>query len=357
MGSRDPMTDRLDVTDVSGLPDPSDAGSGAALAAPFPEPTPVPTDPSRNAKERLGDRIFRLLSEGAGVLIIVLIAAIGAFLLWRAIPALARNEENFFLYGGNWITTDTSAMHFGILDLLQVTVFVSVFALILAMPVALGIAIFVTQYAPRRIAGPLAYMVDLLAAVPSIIYGVWGLYVLAPAIKPVALWLNENLGWLFLFKTGNASVAGGGTIFTAGIVLAVMILPIITAVTREVFVQTPRGQIEAALALGATRWEVVRTTVLPFGMSGYISGAMLGLGRALGETIALLIILRGTQTAFGWSLFDGGYTFASKIAATASEFNDQYKAGAYIAAGLVLFVLTFVVNSLARAAVAGKADR
>ena len=121
------------------------------------------------------------------------------FLLWRAIPALARNEENFFLYGGNWITTDTSAMHFGILDLLQVTVFVSVFALVLAMPVALGIAIFLTQYAPRRVAGPLAYMVDLLAAVPSIIYGVWGLYVLAPVLKPFAMWLNENLGWFFLF--------------------------------------------------------------------------------------------------------------------------------------------------------------
>ncbi|MGV0851932.1 phosphate ABC transporter permease subunit PstC [Mycolicibacterium phlei] len=347
------MTDRLEVT----IPNPSDSGSGEALAAPFPEPTPISTEPSRNAKERLGDRIFRSLAQGSGVVIVALIVAIGAFLLWRAIPALMRNEENFFLYGGNWVTTDTSAMHFGILDLLQVTVFVSVFALILAMPVALGIAIFLTQYAPRRVAGPLAYMVDLLAAVPSIIYGVWGLYVLAPALKPIALWLNQNLGWLFLFKTGTASVAGGGTIFTAGIVLAVMILPIITAVTREVFVQTPRGQIEAALALGATRWEVVRTTVLPFGMSGYISGAMLGLGRALGETIALLIILRGTQQAFGWSLFDGGYTFASLIAATASEFNDQYKAGAYIAAGLVLFILTFVVNSLARAAVAGKAAR
>ncbi|WP_094288734.1 phosphate ABC transporter permease subunit PstC [Mycobacterium lehmannii] len=347
------MTDRLEVT----IPNPSDAGSGEALASPFSEPTPISSNPSRNAKERVGDRIFRGLAEGSGAFIVALIAAIGAFLLWRAIPALARNEENFFLYGGTWKTTDTSAMHFGILDLLQVTVFVSVFALVLAMPVALGIAIFLTQYAPRRVAGPLAYMVDLLAAVPSIIYGVWGLYVLAPVLKPVALWLNENLGWLFLFKTGTASVAGGGTIFTAGIVLAVMILPIITAVTREVFIQTPRGQIEAALALGATRWEVVRTTVLPFGMSGYISGAMLGLGRALGETIALLIILRGTQQAFGWSLFDGGYTFASLIAATASEFNDQYKAGAYIAAGLVLFVLTFVVNSLARAAVGGKGEK
>jgi len=120
-----------------------------------------------------------------------------------------------------------------------------------------------------------------------------------------------------------------------------------------VFIQTPHEHIEAALALGATRWEVVKTTVLPFGRSGYVSGAMLGLGRALGETVALLIILRGTQTAFGWSLFDGGSTFATKIAGTASEFNDQYKAGAYIAAGLVLFLLTFVIDALARQAIAG----
>jgi phosphate transport system permease protein len=344
------MTDRVDVT----IPNPADAGSGEVVASPFPEPEPISTDPSKGAKVRLGDKVFRGLAEGSGILIVILIAAIAIFLLWRAIPALARNQENFFTYGGNWITTDTAAMHFGILDLLLVTVFVSVFALLLAMPVALGIAIFLTQYSPRRLAGPLGYIIDLLAAVPSIVYGVWGIYVLAPVIKPFALWLNDTLGWIFLFKTGSASVAGGGTIFTAGIVLAVMILPIIAAVTREVFIQTPRGQVEAALALGATRWEVVRTTVLPFGLSGYISGAMLGLGRALGETIALLIILRGVQKQFGWSLFDGGYTFASKIAAAASEFNDEYKAGAYIAAGLVLFILTFVVNSLARAAVAGR---
>lgn len=347
------LGDGTDVTDE--LPDPADAGSAEVIATPFPEPPAVPTDPSRHTRARAGDRIFRASAEGAGVLIIALIAAIGIFLVWRAVPALARNDANFLTYGGNWLTTDTAHMRFGILDLLQVTVFVSLFALVLAMPIALGIAIYLTQYAPRRVGGPLGYTVDLLAAVPSIIYGVWGLYVLAPVIKPVAMWLNANMGWLFLFSTGNASVAGGGTIFTAGIVLAVMILPIVTAVAREVFAQTPLGQIEAALALGATRWEVIKTTVLPFGLSGYISGAMLGLGRALGETIALLIILRGTQKAFGWSLFDGGYTFASKIAAAAAEFNDQYKAGAYIAAGLVLFILTFVVNSAARAAVARRA--
>lgn len=327
------------------------------MAAASVEPTATRSLPWGNSKRGRGDRLFHGLSEGSGVLIVVLIAAIGVFLLVRAIPALARDKENFFTYGGNWVTTNTSAMHFGIFDLLQVTVFAALFALILAMPVALGIAIFLAQYSPRRITGPLAYLVDLLAAVPSIIYGVWGLYVLAPRLRPIATWLNEHLGWFFLFATGNASVSGGGTIFTAGIVLAVMILPIITAVTREVFIKTPQSHIEAALALGATRWEVVKTTVLPFGRSGYISGAMLGLGRALGETVALLIILRGTQAAFGWSLFDGGYTFATKIAATASEFNNQYKAGAYIAAGLVLFLLTFVVNAMARAAVAGKDTR
>jgi len=288
---------------------------------------------------------------------VVLIAAIGGFLLLRAIPALKRDRENFFSYGGNWVTTDSSAMHFGISDLLKVTLFVSVFALMLAMPVALGVAIFITQYSPRRAAGPLAYTVDLLAAIPSIIYGVWGLHVLAPQLRPVATWLNHSMSWCFLFADGNASAAGGGTVFTGGIVLAVMILPIITAVTREVFMQTPHDQIEAALALGATRWEVVRTTVLPFGRSGYISGAMLGLGRALGETVALLIILRGTQAAFGWSLFDGGSTFATKIAATASEFGDQYQAGAYIAAGLVLFLLTFVVDAMARGAVAAAGSK
>jgi phosphate transport system permease protein len=338
-------------------PDPTDRGSGDCVAAPFRKPKINPPLPWGNTAARRAERLYRLVSAGSGVFIVVLVGAIGVFLLWRAIPALARDKEDFFTYGGNWVTTNTSAMHFGIFDLVQVTVLVALFALVLAMPIALGIAIFLAQYSPRRIAVPLAYIIDLLAAVPSIIYGIWGLYVLAPRLRPVAGWLNEHLGGVFLFATGNVSVSGGGTVFTAGIVLAVMILPIITAVTREVFIRTPQTEIEAALALGATRWEVVKTTVLPFGRSGYISGAMLGLGRALGETVALLIILRGTQAAFGWSLFDGGYTFATKIGATASEFNNQYKAGAYIAAGLVLFLLTFVVNAMARAGVAGKGSR
>ena len=172
----------------------------------------------------------------------------------------------------------------------------------------------------------------------------------------MAEFLNRNLGWLFLFQQGNVSLAGGGTIFTAGIVLSVMILPIVTSVSREVFRQTPRRQIEAALALGATHWEVVRMTVLPYGRSGVIAASMLGLGRALGETVAVLIILRSGAHPGHWSLFDGGYTFASKIASAASEFSAPLPTGAYISAGFALFVLTFVVNAAARTIAGGKVN-
>lgn len=299
---------------------------------------------------KLGDIIFRWVASGSAGFITVLIAAIGIFLIWRAVPALNRDHANF-LFSRQWDTTDVNHMAFGVLDLLQVTILVSLFALVLAMPIALGIAIFLTSYSPKFLARPLAYVIDLLAAVPSVVYGLWGLLVFAPAMKPVAVWFNHNLDWLFLFKTGSSSAAGGGTVFTAGIVLAVMILPIITAVTREVFTQTPVSHIEAALALGATRWEVVKTTVIPFGLSGYISGSMLGLGRALGETMALYLILRTTAKAFTWTLFDGGSTIASKIALGYAEFNNPIWAGAYIAAGLVLFVLTFMVNAAARAVI------
>ncbi|EFG77756.1 hypothetical protein HMPREF0591_2294 [Mycobacterium parascrofulaceum ATCC BAA-614] len=155
-------------------PNPNDAGSGATVAAPFPEAPLIPISPWGDARPHVGDRAFRWLANGSGLLIVAVIAAIAGFLLLQAVPALKRNRENFFTYGGNWITTDTSAMHFGISDLLKVTVFVSAFALILAMPVALGVAIFITQYSSRRAVGPLAYAVDLLAGVPSIIYGAWG---------------------------------------------------------------------------------------------------------------------------------------------------------------------------------------
>ncbi len=302
---------------------------------------------------RWGDQIFRSLAIAAGATIIGAIALMGLFLLIRAWPSLLVNKANFFT-SSEFITTDPGNLRFGIAELLQVTVLSSVFALVIAVPIAVGIAAFLTNYAPRRLAKPFAMLVDLLAAVPSIVFGLWGIFVLAPWLDPVARFLNNNLGWFFLFADGNVSIAGGGTIFTAGIVLAVMILPIITSVTRDVFSLTPPGHVEAAQALGATKWEVIRMTVFPYGRSGTIAGAMLGLGRALGETVAVLIILRAAAKAGHWSLFDGGYTFASKIASAAAEFSAPLPTGAYIAAGFVLFLLTFVVNALARAASGGR---
>jgi phosphate transport system permease protein len=302
---------------------------------------------------RWGDRVFRSIAIAAGATIIGAIALMGLFLLVRAIPSLQANNANF-ITSSEFVTTDADNLRFGIADLFRVTVLSSVFALVLAVPVALGIAAFLTNYAPRRLARPFAILVDLLAAVPSIVFGLWGIFVLAPHLEPAARFLNDNLGWFFLFADGNVSLAGGGTIFTAGIVLAVMILPIITSVTREVFALTPKGHVEAAQALGATKWEVIRMTVFPYGRSGMIAASMLGLGRALGETIAVLIILRSAAQAGHWSLFDGGYTFASKIASAAAEFSSPLPTGAYIAAGFVLFALTFVVNALARAAAGGR---
>jgi phosphate transport system permease protein len=316
----------------------------------------APALPEVNARAaRRGDRLFKSVAAAAGSTITIAILLIAIFLFIRAIPSLRANHANFFT-SAVFDTANANHLAFGIRDLFMVTVLSSMSALVLAVPVAVGIAVFLTQYAPTRLARPFGAMVDLLAAVPSIIFGLWGIFVLAPKLEPFAAFLNHNLGWLFLFKQGNVSLAGGGTIFTAGIVLSVMILPIVTSVSREVFRQTPLSQMEAAQALGATKWEVVRMTVLPFGRSGVIAASMLGLGRALGETVAVLIILRSAARAGNWSLFDGGYTFASKIASAASEFSAPLPTGAYIAAGFALFVLTFVVNAAARAVAGGKVN-
>ena len=305
----------------------------------------VATTSSNSGVKRPGDRIFEFLSTASATLITVMIAAIAAFLLWRAVPALAVNDGGimgFFTYGGRWETSDT-------------TVLISVFALLLAMPVALAIAIFLSNYAPARLVKPLGFLVDMLAAVPSIVYGLWGWQVLGPALSGFYSWMESWAGGFFLFHVfdNSPSFATGRNLFTGGIVLAVMILPIIAATAREVFVQTPPGQVESALALGATRWEVIRMTVLPFGMSGYIAGSMLGLGRALGETMALYMVV-SPLIDFRFSLFDGGTTFATAIALASAEFGNEMRAGAYIAAGLMLFLLTFVVNAIARAIVKNK---
>ena len=307
-----------------------------------------------NPRDRLGDRIFKALSVGSGFVVSLVIFLIAVFLIFQAVPSLAKNDANYFTYTGDWVTTGSS-LKFGIPQLFYATVVVSVIALLLAMPVALGISVFLTEYAPKRLVGPITYTVDLLAAVPSIVYGLWGILVLGPALVPLNNWLVGNFSWLPFFREPSqvANMSTGGTLLTAGIVLAIMILPIITAVTREVFTQTPVGHREAALALGATKFEVVKIAVLPFGFSGYISGAMLGLGRALGETMALLLII-STAGPMNFNLMESGQTFATLIANNAAEFDSPAKTGAYISAGLTLFVLTFIVNAAARAVVTRK---
>lgn len=326
---------------------PEGSGSAGAPDSPGPEEPISAPETSAGAKVRAGDRIFSGLATGAGAAVVAVIAAIGIFLLIRAVPSLQINQVNF-LFSREWDTSEPDDLSFGILDLAWITVASSLVALVIAMPVSGAIALFLTHYAPRALARPFAYVIDLLAAVPSVIYGLWGALVLAPVLNPVAGWLNSNLGWIPLFADGNVRADSGANVFTAGIVLAVMILPTITGVSREVFQRTPTTQIEGALALGATRWEVVRTTVWPFGRNGFIGGSMLGLGRALGETVALTIILSFTFAPPEYSVFDAGATFASKIALGSAEFNNNLQVGAYISAGLVLFVITFAVNALAR---------
>ncbi len=294
---------------------------------------------------RTGDRVFRGFASGSGFLIVGLVLFVGIFLLALALPALLQNQDNF-LTSRNWIVAGDQ-LRFGILGLLWTTVLSSVLAMVMAVPVAVGVALFLTQYLPPRYSGPLSFVVDLLAAVPSIIFGLWGLTVLGPFLNPAGLWISSHLGFIPLFEAGTQP---RNSVFVASVVLAIMILPIITAISRDVFAQTPRDHVEAALALGATRWEVIRAAVLPYGRSGVISASMLGLGRALGETVAVLIILSQVAPGsdFSPSIFAGGETFASKIANNAAEFDTPSKTGAFIASGLVLFVVTFVVNAFAR---------
>jgi phosphate transport system permease protein len=326
---------------VSGSPDgPPVFGAGSVSAG-----TP------RN-KVRIGDRVFHGFAAGSGAFVVILIALIAIFLIVKAAPAIADDKSNF-LFSRDW-SVDGATLQFGVVDLLWVTVIISLLAMAISVPIAVGIALFITQYAPKRVAQPVAYIVDLLAAVPSIVYGIWGIAVLAPALEPVQRALY-HLGAFSLFEDKNVEQ---GTIFNGGIVLAVMILPIVTAIGRDVFARTPHENIEAAWALGATRWEMIRLAVLPYGRPGVISGAMLGLGRALGETIAVTLILSksGIGSPFTFSIFNGGETFASKIANNAAEFNQPKQTGAFIAAGLVLFILTFAVNAAARSVVSRRKE-
>jgi phosphate transport system permease protein len=287
--------------------------------------------------QQVGDRVFANVAVAAGVLILVVLAGVAVFLIAEAAPAVVAPASE--LPGGRSLFSYIAPLIFG-------TVLSAAIALIVATPLAVAVALFITHFAPPRLAQTLGYLVDLLAAVPSLIYGLWGAAVLGPASVGLATWLNQWLGWLPFFA-GPVS-ATGRTMLTAGLVLAVMILPIITAVSREVFLQTPKLHEEAALALGATRWEMIRMAVLPFGRSGVISGAMLGLGRALGETMAVAIVLSvsGVVTLNLISSTNPS-TIAANIALQFPE-SSGLSVNVLIASGLVLFLITLLVNAIAR---------
>jgi phosphate transport system permease protein len=294
---------------------------------------------------RRGDQLFRWLARGSGLLILVLLAAIAVFLIVQAVPAFNSDKANFFATQA-W-DPDQSQV-FGIAALAFGSVMSSLIALAIGVPIAVAVALYIGQYAPKQIARPLGYVIDLLAAVPSVVYGLWGLLWLVPNLIPVAQFLNRYFGWIPLFASTNQTY--GKSLFAAGVVLAVMVLPIVAAISREVFVQTPTDHIEAAYALGATRWEMVRMSVLPYGRSGVISAMVLGFGRAIGETIAIALVLSANNVISIRILDPSGATIAANIA---NRFGDAGATGrsALIASGLILFAITLVVNFGARAIV------
>ena len=292
----------------------------------------APTEPT----SKLGDRIFGGISLGAGILILVTLAAVALFLFVEAWPTFGADPSTF----NESFTSYVAPLLFG-------TIWAAFLALLLALPLAVAVALFVSHYAPKRLAVSFGYFIDLLAAIPSVVFGLWGIAVLAPILsRSVYPWLEDNLGFLPFFA-GPASTSGR-TMMTVAVVLAVMILPIITAISREVFLQTPRLHEEASLALGATKWEMIRQAVLPYGRSGVISGAMLGLGRALGETMAVAIILSPANIITVNVISNQNpNTIAANIALKFPE-SAGLNVNRLIATGLVLFFVTFIVNALAR---------
>ena len=295
-------------------------------------------DTMSSGGRRAGDSVFSVLSIGSGLLIFVTLAAVAIFLTTESIPAITASRE----FSG---TAEFSLVEYT-LPLVFGTVLASAIALLIAIPVSVGIALFISHFAPRRMASGLGYMIDLLAAVPSVVYGLWGGVWLVPKLEPLYVFLNTYFGWIPLFA--GEPTAPMRNLASASVVLAVMVLPIITAVSREVFLQTPRLQEEAALALGATRWETIRTVVLPFGRGGVVAASMLGLGRALGETMAVLMILAPGAT-FSLHILEVGRhnSIAANIASKSAEASGV-DMSLLVFTGLVLFVLTFVINAVAR---------
>jgi len=305
--------------------------------APAPEPRDVAPQRLR-APVRIGDRVFSTATVLAGGLILLVLALVAAFLVWQSLPAFSAKAGE--------LPNDASGFWDYVGPLVFGTVWAAILALIMATPIAIGIALFISHYAPRRMASILGYVIDLLAAVPSVVFGLWGVLVLARFVTPFYVFLNEHFGWFPLFSGQVSST--GRTILTAAIVLAVMTIPIMTAVMREIFLQAPRLNEEAALALGATRWEMIRMSVFPFARSGMVSAVMLGLGRALGETLAVAIVLSvSTNVTVKVLTSLNPSTIAANIALQFAEASGV-RLNALVASGLILFAITLAINVLAR---------
>ena len=288
------------------------------------------------------DRIFDRVTMSAGIAVLVILTMVGIFLLWQSRHAFATMGWSFFTTTV-W-RTNVNPPEIGVLGLLFGTVVIAVIAELIAVPLGILVGLYITQYAPPGPAKMLQGLIDLLAAVPSILFGLWGFFFLSGQIVPLSRWLTTYLGWIPIFHTEpEASLVN--SFFIAGIVASLMVIPIVASITRAVFAQTPPGEKEAALALGGTRWGMIRTVVLPYGQGGIIGGSMLGLGRALGETIILVFLLPQVPWISSHILQNGGATIAGFIAERAG--GDPFTVSGLMAAGLVLFALTLAVNLIA----------
>lgn len=305
-----------------------------------PETDSRPAGPVKTSAR--GDKVFQILITAFAVSIPLLLVVIAVSIGLAAWPALSQMGLSF-ITGSKW---DVGAGQFGAAPAIYGTIVSSTLALVIATPLALGVSIFLSEIAPKWLRQPVGFLVDLLAAIPSVVYGLWGIFVLIPILRdPVAPFIRDtlHLGGTPLFSGPNY----GYSMFAAGIILAIMILPFISAVTREVLLAVPRSQRDAALALGATRWEMIRDAVIPYARSGIIGGIILGLGRALGETMAVTMLI-GNRPEISASLFAPGYTMASLIANEFSEATSDAHLSALMAVGAVLFVVTLIVNAIAR---------
>ena len=291
---------------------------------------------------RLPDRALRYGLTALAVTILALISYFFIRLVGEARPAFAHAGVFGFVFNNEW---NVSAERFGALPLVVGTLITSSLALLIGVPVAVATAIYATELSPLRVRAALTVLVELLAAVPSVVYGLWGIFFLAPKLQPAEQWVADRLSFVPFIGGGAVTIPN---YFVTGLVLAIMILPIVSAISREVITTVPPDHKEAALALGATRWEMIRTAILPYSRAGISGAAMLGLGRAIGETIAVTIVI-GNAPQIGDSLFSQGYTLAAVIANEFGEAaSNPLHRSALIAAGLVLFVLTLFVNLIAR---------